>query len=382
MTLERLQAPAHTGSSSAQIAALDGIRGVAVGLVVWLHLRPEQMPGGWVGMSVFFPLSGFLMTRLILNERERTRGTFILRGFWLRRARRLLPAHYVMLAVVAVLLVVAGTWGANDRGAVLSSLLYVNNWWQLGNQVDYWSQFTGTLSPFQHLWSLAVEEQFYVLWPVIALLVMRTSHRPLRALVQVACALAGLGVVYGLVITRAGWGTTTDVYFNTGVRGAELLAGSALAVLMTARPTIWTSDRARRALDITGAACMVAIIYLAFELNESGPRFIADGGMFVTGLGATLLIAAAIRGDAVERLLSLTPLRWLGTRCYSLYLWHWPIIAMVTRQSSGLNGWWLTTAQLALMSAATVLSYWLVEQPFRRGLRDTERAWGRSSVLA
>ncbi|CAB4883830.1 unannotated protein [freshwater metagenome] len=377
--------PADTATDtprSAQIGALDGIRGVAVGLVVWLHLRADQMPGGWVGMSVFFPLSGFLMTRLVLNEHHHNDGAVRLRRFWLRRARRLLPAHYAMLVAVGLLLVLGGTWANGDGGAMLSSLLYSNNWWQLGHSVDYWSQFSSRVSPFQHLWSLSVEEQFYVLWPVVMVLAMKRARRPLRAIWLTSCAVAALGLAYGLIITRAGWGGPTDVYYNTGVRGAELLAGSALAALMAGRPQIWTSARARRALDIAAGACLVAIGYTSITLDASASRFIADGGMFVTGIATVIIIASATRGGAVETFLALAPLRWLGTRCYSLYLWHWPIIAMVTRESSGLRGWWLTTAQIVITFAATVLSYWLVEEPIRHGLRATRRKWSRNPVMA
>lgn len=366
---------------SAQITALDGIRGIAVGLVVWLHLRAQQMPGGWVGMSVFFPLSGFLMTRLILNERSHTGGHVGLRRFWWRRARRLLPAHYVMLAAVVALLIVGGTWAASDRGAVVSSLLYSNNWWQLAHSVDYWSEFSGRLSPFEHLWSLSVEEQFYVLWPTIAVVVLKYARRPLRAVGCVACGLSVVGFAYGLAITRLGWGSTTDVYYNTGVRGAELLAGSALAVLFAARPTLWSTQWARTALDLGAGASLTVIAVLALRLDGAASRFIADGGMFATGLATVLIISAAVRGGAVEALLSSTPLRWLGTRCYSLYLWHWPIIALVTRESSGFSGWWLTSVQLALMSAATVVSYRLVEDPFRRGVRSSMASWSRNAVM-
>lgn len=360
---------AVAGERSSQVGALDGIRGVAVGLVVWLHLRAEQMPGGWVGMSVFFPLSGFLMTRLILNERQHSGGNVSLGRFWRRRARRLLPAHYVMLAIVAALLIAGGTWASNDGGAVVSSLLYSNNWWQLSHSVDYWSQFSSRLSPFEHLWSLSVEEQFYVLWPMIAVVVLRTARRPLRTLWIVSCVLAAVGAAYGLALARFRWDGTTAIYYNTGVRGGELLAGSALAVLFAARPMIWSSARARSALDIAAAVCLAGIGYTALTLSASASRFIADGGMFVAGLATTVIIASAMRGGAVETLLSRSPLRWLGTRCYSLYLWHWPIIALATRESTGLHGWWLTALQLVLMSATTVLSYWLVEEPIRHGLR-------------
>ncbi len=372
----------YTPPRSAQVPALDGIRGIAVALVVWLHLRPHQMPGGWVGMSVFFPLSGFLMTRLILNERISTGGRVGLGRFWVRRGRRLLPAHYVMLLVVVALLVAGGTWEASDRGAVMSSLLYSNNWWQLAHSVDYWSEFSGRVSPFQHLWSLSVEEQFYVLWPIITVVTLRFARRPLRTVGMVACGLAGLGAIYGLAITRLDWGSTTDVYYNTGVRGAELLAGSALAILLAARPALWSSEWARSVLNFIAATSLGAIAVLSLTLDDEASRFIADGGMFATGLATTAIVAAAVRGGGAAGVLAWAPLRWLGTRCYSLYLWHWPIIALVTRESSGLDRWWLTAAQLTLTAAATVVSYRLVEDPFRRGVRASIARWSRNTVPA
>lgn len=364
-----------SGQPSGQIASLDGIRGLAVGLVVWFHLRADQLPGGWVGMSVFFPLSGFLITRLILIEHGAT-NSIVLRHFWNRRARRLLPAHYVLLIAVAILLLIGGTWQRSDIGAALSSMFYVNNWWQLSHSVDYFSQFSTGLPPFEHLWSLSVEEQFYIVWPLLTVAVTKWARRPLAVLGLLSCGLAAFGVAYGFAISQFSWGGTSNIYYNTAVRGAELLTGSALAVLFVARPTAWSTERTRKAIDAAACACLIMLFYLALVLGPSAPRFIANGGMFIAGLASIVVIVAAIRGGTVATVLSFAPLRWLGTRCYSLYLWHWPIIALVTRQSSGLSRWWLTSFQTALILATTVLSFWLVEEPLRR------RRPGKPRVLA
>jgi len=351
--------------SQGQIPALDGVRGLAVGLMVWFHLRINQLPGGWVSMSLFFPLSGFLITRLMLLERDRS-GTVALGQFWRRRARRLIPTHFALLVIVSMVLIMCGTWLRAERGAVMSSMLYSNNWWQIGHSVDYWSRFSGKLSPFEHLWSLSVEEQFYIVWPLLTVAAIKWARRPLAVLAALSCGLAAAGATYGVVIAWQGWGGSTDIYYNTGVRAAELLPGAALAVLFAARPNVCNSERARRLLDIAAGGCLIAILFASLALDKAGPRFIADGGMSLVGFASVVIIAAAVRGGMVSSLLSLPLLRWLGTRCYSLYLWHWPIVALVTPVSSGLSGWWLVALQLALILSATVLSYWLIEYPLRR----------------
>ena len=365
MTSTTVNTPVRGAPRVDQIGALDGIRGFAVGIAVWFHLRVDQMPGGLVAISIFFPLSGFLITRLMLIEYGRTEAVLLGR-FWQRRARRLIPAHYVLLFFVTIVLIVTGTHEGSDWGATQSSIFYFNNWWQLSQSVDYWAQFTSRESPFKHLWSLSVEEQVYFAWPLVTVAVLKWARRPLLALGTVALALAAAGVAYGFVIAALGHGGATAVYYNTAVRSAELLVGAALAVLFVARPNVWTSPRSRQVLDVVAGVCLSAIAFLALSLDESVPRFIADGGMFAVALVTVVVIAAAVRGGTVAAVLTIPPLRWLGTRCYSLYLWHWPIITLCTTENSGLTGWWLTSLQIALTLSATVLSYWLIEERFRR----------------
>lgn len=373
-TRPRTDTRASTTPNPKTIPALDGVRGVAVTLVVVFHLRPDLVPGGWVGMSVFFPLSGFLITRLLLAELARNRQ-ISLRQFWSRRARRLLPALYALLACVGIVLVIKGMWNSTEQGATWSSLFYVNNWWQLHGSTDYWSQF-GAPSVFEHLWSLSVEEQFYIVWPLLVFAAARWARRPLDTIFGMCVGIAGIGVMYGLMISRAGWGGMTDQYYNSLVRSAELLAGSALAVWLAARPEQTTGRRARGALDL--AACMFLLVLcgLALTLDGTSDQFVADGGMFLSGVATVVIIASALGRGPVSTVLSWTPLRWMGTRCYSLYLWHWPIIVLVTTTNTGLRGWALTFLRTALIGAAVVLSYWLVEERFRRRRRP---AWAHAA---
>lgn len=361
---------------NAIVPALDGLRGLAVSLAVFFHLRPDLLPGGWLAMSMFFPLSGFLITRLLLTEWGRT-DTISLKQFWVRRARRLLPALYALLLVLAIVLVTHGLWDAGGRGATLSSLLYVNNWWQLGHAADYWARFSGTPSPFEHLWSLGVEEQFYLVWPLLVFAAVRWSRRPLRAVGILAATIMVIGVAYGLAIGHLAGGSMTDQYYNTVVRAAELLAGSALAVWMVARPATATSARVRHTLDVAAILALSITLLANLKLDDYGEWFMNIGGMFITGVGSVIVIASAMRGGHVTKLLDLRVLQWMGTRCYSVYLWHWPIIVFVNSESTNLTGWALFVLRVGIMLAAVVLSFWLVEEPFRRWMRPRD-AWARA----
>ena len=366
----------------AHIRALDGIRGVAVVFVIWFHFRRSELPGGWIGMSIFFPLSGFLITRQLVIERLRS-GRISVSRFWVRRARRLLPALYVVLALVGLIVLVGDRPAGGLVGDSVSSLLYVNNWWQLRHTVAYWQQFSGRASPLEHLWSLSVEEQFYIVWPIVVIGVLRIFRGSLAALkVVLACGCLA-GAFYGVILSRHGGADITPVYYNTFVRTAELAAGSLLAVIMVTRKRRSPSTtRARLGLEIIAVGCLIALTFLALTLDRGTTGFVSNGGMFAAGLATCVLIAAAHQNGPVARTLSRAPLAWSGTRCYSLYLWHWPVFVFMTHRDTGLTGWWLTAVQVIVTVSAAVLSYWLIELPFRsRSIRIERSVRGPAVVV-
>lgn len=343
------------------LPALDGVRALAIVAVVAFHFAPDAVPGGWMGMSIFFPLSGFLVTRMLLRDREAS-GRVRLRRFWERRARRLLPALFVMLVATSAMVVLRDGWSADDTGAVLSAVFYVNNWWQLAQSVDYWAAFSGAASPFEHLWSLSVEEQFYLLWPLVISLVVWRAGRPIRAVGAAAVAIALAGCAWGLWLGDAGR-SMTAIYYHTGVRAGELLAGAALAVLHHARSG-WF--RPSTMLQVAAGAVLAVDLGLWLRLDAGADDLVARGGMFLVGLGTCVVIAASLTGGSVGDALSVPVVVWLGTRCYGLYLWHWPVAVFVDERSTGLDGVALGFLRVAITLAATVLSWWWVETPWRR----------------
>jgi peptidoglycan/LPS O-acetylase OafA/YrhL len=355
-----------------RVAALDGIRGIAVIVVAWFHFRPHDIPGGWIAISIFFPLSGFLITRLVVQELQRTDG-LALRRFWIRRGRRLLPALFATLAVIGPLAVLLGFGASEAKGAVVSTVLYVNNWWQLGQHADYWAQLSGHVSPFEHLWSLSVEEQFYMVWPLLVLGVWTVAKRPMRALVVTCATVMTAGVVIGFARGATG-AEVTAIYYDTMVRSAEILAGAMLGIATCARPRWQESPRLVRVADTAGWIGLSVLVLLALVLGEDARGFIAHGGMFAASLGTCAVIAGCLAGGSLSTTLSARWLRWFGTRSYGIYLWHWPVFVFVTSQAAGLTGWWLTGAHVVLTLAATVLSYWIVEQRWLHGAKAAKPA--------
>ena len=364
-------------STKTRLAGLDGLRGFALALMVWFHFRAGDMPGGWIGICVFFPLSGFLITRLLLEELDRT-STVSLRAFWVRRARRLLPALFALLALGAPAAVLGGVSPNEVGGAVWSTLLYANNWWQLTQDTNYWAQLTGDVAPFEHLWSLSVEEQFYFVWPLVVLAVWTISQRPRRALLGVCIAVMVVGVVLGF----SGTPDVTFVYYNTLVRSAEILAGASLAIVVSARPHWFTRPSMARTADIAGWLAVGFVLLVGMTLSGIRTGFIENGGMFVAAIAGCVAIVGCLAGGSLTRVMEWSVLRWLGTRSYGIYLWHWPIFVLVTEESVGFDGWWLTGIHVGLTTACSVLSYWLVEEPWRtrRARRATPAAAGTRSA--
>lgn len=367
----------------ATIPSLDGIRGLAVLAVVAFHVGAPWATGGFLGVSVFFTLSGFLITRLLLDDADRHRLVDLGR-FWARRARRLLPA---MLATVVLVLVLQPLALHLDpsvlRVDVLGALGYVANWRFLLAGSSYVDLFH-LPSPFLHFWSLAIEEQFYVLFPPVVWLVVRRARD--RASGDARARARGdvrgrlrpvvvVGIIGSVAVTLAlaSAGLTDAVYFSLPTRAAELLVGALLA-------TTWWSWRLpeRRAgwsLTLIGVGALVAIAALVATTTRAS-TWVTDGGLPVFAVLSAAVVACALPAGPLRRALSAMPLRALGWISYGVYLYHWPVILWLTPARTGMSGTALALVQVGVTLALAVPSYVLLEQPIRHGraLRIPTRA--------
>jgi peptidoglycan/LPS O-acetylase OafA/YrhL len=356
----------------AYVPGLDGLRALAVGAVLLYHHDPRLLPGGFLGVELFFVLSGYLITALLTFE-WRAQGTVALGDFWLRRARRLLPA---LLALVAACLLVAATAMPEElaqlRGDAVAALLYMANWRLILDERPYFASF-GRPSLLLHLWSLAIEEQFYLLWPpALALGLWRGGRRPILA-VAVVGALAAAALMAALARPD---GDLSRVYYGTDTRAAGLLVGAALALAWP--PRLVRSLAARRAepwRDLLGLGAIGTLIYILVTTHEFVPWLYQGGFLLVDLAAAAAIVAVARPGARVCRaLLGVAPLRWVGERSYSIYLWHWPVF-MLTRPGLDvpLESLLLIGLRLGVTLALAELSFRLVETPVRRG--DLGQAW-------
>ena len=373
----------------AYLPALDGVRACAVVAVMMFHGGIPHMDGGFMGVDAFFVLSGFLITSLLVGEWRQTL-TIKLGAFWARRARRLLPALLLMMLFVAFfasVIVPRGTYGALRLDA-LSTLLYVSNWHFILANSNYFNE-TAASSPLLHTWSLAVEEQFYVIWPLVVLGVMHFT-RSLRVLFALCSAAAIASATWMYVLYDDGL-NTNRAYLGTDTRSQCLFIGCALAVglvLLTrrsqeegrlAKGELWQPAGATGKLvcgliGIAGAAAAVAL-WVATTSTSSFPY---QGGFFAIGLavGGVILAAVAAPRSIVPRVLSLTPVRYVGRISYGLYIWHWPIFIWLDHTRTGVSGYELFAVRVLATFAVSVVSFHLVERPIRMGtFISTWRAW-------
>ena len=351
------------------LPGLDGMRALAVIAVVLFHSPLAVATGGFLGVEVFFVISGYIITRALLTEREE-RGRIALGRFWLRRARRLLPALFLLLAGVAA-------WSAlfaegelaglrRDMGA---AFFYVTNWDLIVTGENYFDSWERP-SLLRHLWSLAVEEQFYLIWPLLligGLAIVR------RRVLLLALILAGAAVSAGVMAAlHEPGGSVSRIYYGTDARASGLLIGAALAFVWSA-PLAAARGRIRGAaegavLAMLGTAGLAALTGFVLLLDGDAP-FLYHGGFALTGVATAALIVAATHGRSpFTRLLAMRPLPWLGLRSYAIYLWHWPVMAL-TRPNVDvpLDGAALFALQAALTLALAEVSYRWVERPIRTG---------------
>src|SRR5579862_82098 len=320
--------PRPVEGTSPYNAGLDGIRAIAVLGVIAYHLDAGWASGGLLGVGVFFVLSGYLITDLLIVQLRR-HGTGSLGQFWVRRARRLLPALFLMLAVTVVW---ATLFDRSQLPGLRSDLapaaFYFSNWWYIFHHVSYFAQW-GPPSPLGHLWSLAIEEQFYLVWPLAVVAGLRWV-RDRRVLGFGFLALAAASAVE-MALLYVPYSDPTRVYDGTDTRAFELLIGAALAIAWPrARHFGPITKRARQLLEGTGVAALAGIIVMYWAVGQYD-AFAYQGGMVLLSVCAAVLIAVCVHpGARVARALGVAPLRWVGERSYGIYLWSVPVIVLTT----------------------------------------------------
>jgi len=346
--------------------ALDGLRALAVAVVLLFHQGFSWMTGGYVGVSVFFTLSGYLITSLLLIEHHST-GRVRYGAFYVRRVKRLLPASLACLLAVSVLSA-RGTFARATglRGDVIAATLQVANWRSLTRGTSYAQLVQRGLSPVDHFWSLSVEEQFYWLWPLafagLALLARKRGH---RVVVMGAAAVAAMVVA---PIIAWVWGADA-AYWATPARLGEIMVGAALAAALhhSARRPTWL-----RWVGVAG----IALVMAAASLLPSGSGFAYNGGLPLFALASAALILGLQVSGPVRSLLAWTPFVEIGRISYGVYLYHWPVYVVLDQQRVHHAGWALFAVRLAATLAVATGSYFLVERPLRRG------AWAPRRVAA
>ncbi|MFK2875594.1 acyltransferase family protein [Rhodanobacter hydrolyticus] len=355
---------------AARLSGLDGLRAIAVTAVVLFHADFYWARGGYLGVDLFFVISGFLITGLIAREVDDT-GRLGLRNFYWRRAKRLLPAAWLMMAVVvAVAARVARDALPHLRSDAFASFFYATNWELLRSQTSYF-EATGRPPLLQHLWSLAIEEQFYIAWAPLAFIVLPRIGR--RALATVAILLAIASATWMVVLAQRmgypGQGDPSRLYFGTDTHGFALLLGSAFGLLWQPSPAEHPGIALRILGWLLGLWALALMIMLFAVMGENSPVLYPWGFLGAATAAITLIAVATHPGMAFGRCLDNPVMRWLGERSYGIYLWHWPIF-MLTRPDIDLRrlGHSETLVlRIMLTLAVAELSYRWLEMPVRRG---------------
>ena len=371
------QHAATTGAShdkkvkSRYIPALDGLRAFAVLAVIVYHMKLGWAPGGLMGVTVFFVISGYLINGLLVAEHDST-GTISLKSFWMRRIRRLFPAIFLSVAGTAALCTLFDhTLLDKMRPDILPSLLFFNNWWQIFRDLSYF-EAQGDPSPLAHFWSLSIEEQFYLVWPLL-LLVMYRAKASKQTMARTVLVLAIISALE-MALLYDPHGDPSRIYYGTDTRAMSLLVGVLLAfmwpsgafgtetTLSNRNPRIWGLFNAA---GITAFAGLIIIVVF----TNGYSAFPYYGGIALTSaLSAVVIAVLVVPRTWLSRLFELSPLVWIGKRSYGMYLWHFPILLLTTNVNSTVAvPWWMRLVQLALIFGISELSYRFVEDPIRKG---------------
>jgi peptidoglycan/LPS O-acetylase OafA/YrhL len=363
-------------SARPHLPGLDGLRALAVIGVLAFH--DDRLTGGFLGVDLFFAVSGFLITTLLIDELQRT-NTIDLIGFWGRRLRRLLPAVMVLLVVVVIffrLFADTGQWIIARNDAPWAQF-YVANWHQISSGAGYWDAFAAP-SAFEHLWSLAIEEQFYVVWPLLVIGAWRIGRT--RAL----GTLTGIGIIASFVamLTIYDGGDPTRVYMGTDTRAFSLLCGAFVALPAIRHAITAGMQKFRRAASGLTAALIVALGFMWFTVDGQS-EWLFRGGLLAHSIASSLLaILVASSSSRLSVIFSWRPLAYIGRLSYALYLWHWPVFIFCTSERLDVDGLTLTAIRMGITLALSIASYLLVEQPIRHKAKWAHGSQGRQAFVA
>ncbi|MGE7947447.1 acyltransferase family protein [Lysinibacillus sp. NPDC093688] len=356
------------------IPGLDGIRALAVLAVIAYHFNFKWASGGFLGVDIFFVLSGYLITSTVLPLKG-SQLTVGLGKFWMGRFRRLLPAAYVMI-------ITSFAWATlfhkdllnTLRGDAISSIFYSSNWWFIFHKLSYFDSF-GSPSPIKNLWSLAIEEQFYLIWPILLMLGLYLVKKPVKLAIYIFIGALCSAVLMGLLYEPGA--DPSRVYYGTDTRSFELLIGCWLALVWPMKRLSsqkLSTDHVNKLNAISLVAFSIFILSIIFV--DEYQTFLYRGGMFLFCLNAAILIACVCHPISIlGKILSLKPLRWIGSRSYGIYLWHYPIMVLGTPvHEIGNPAYWRVALQLVLILMIAELSYRYIEMPIRKeGFRSYYR---------
>lgn len=370
MTTQRSDARVAKQVKKRYIASLDGLRALAVIAVIAYHLDLKFALGGLLGVTVFFVLSGYLITGLLMAELEET-GTVNLPQFWLRRVRRLFPAIVLVVVVVTALCVIFNhPLLTKLRPDVMPSLFWFQNWWYVFRGLSYFESL-GDPSPLTHFWSLAIEEQFYLVWPILLLLVSKLGAN--KTVIRRGCIVLAVVSAALMWVLYSPLEDPTRVYYGTDTRACSLLIGAWLSLFwpgqaLTEHGTRNVPSRIINFLDVIGVLALAGIIgMMAFIDGFSG--FMYHGGIIICSVLTAVLIAVLVHPRSrLAKFASLKPFVWVGQRSYGIYLWHYPIILLLKPLNGpGPYAWWFVLAVFVITFTVSALSYTFVENPIRHG---------------
>ncbi|WP_174221464.1 acyltransferase family protein [Staphylococcus microti] len=354
----------HKQLATRYMPGLDGLRAIAVLAVIIYHFNPQWLPGGFLGVDTFFVISGYLITSLLLTEYHNTQRIDLV-SFWVRRLKRLLPAViFLIMSVLILTLIMAPSEIKPVRSDAFAALFYVSNWWYIFQDVDYFAQFE--VAPLKHLWSLAIEEQFYLFFPLVLLsllyFVKRVKPILYTMIALIVISIVTMGVLYDPQ------GNVARVYFGTDTRLQTMLLGVVLAFIWPAfKLRAQTAIQAKLMIDGIGIAALVGLLFCFRYVSESHNGLYYGGFGLISILTLAIIASAVMPSGAFAKLLGNPLFLYIGSRSYSLYLWHYPIIVLIHHHFvQGQIPMFVYVVEGALMLFMAEFSYRFIETPFRR----------------